>query len=193
MDLVDRAFQIIDRRDFVPRSLVGQAKFNKPLPIGFNQTISQPSTVRSMLLWLDAKPNNKILDVGSGSGWTSALLSQIVGPNGKIFAVERIPELLKLGKNNCQSIGITNVSFFIAGKKYGLPKYAPYNRILVNASAQSIPPELIDQLEVGGKMVIPVKNDIIEITKTDDNKFDSLAHPGYIFVPLISESYQSTT
>lgn len=187
MDAIEDAFQKIHREDFVPESLKGQADIDAPLPIGFGQTISQPYTVRLMLEWLDAKPGEKILDVGSGSGWTTALLSRIVGPKGKIFAVEIIPDLMKFGRNNCKNAGIKNAQFFRAGKRYGLPKYSPFDRILVSASADELPMELIDQLKINGKLIIPVQDDIMEITKISKRDIASTAHPGFIFVPLVRE------
>lgn len=185
MSGIERAFKLIDRKGFVPKSLRDRANLDVPLPIGFSQTISQPSTVRLMLEWLDARPADKILDVGSGSGWTTALLSEIVGPSGKIFAVERIPELVNFGKTNCINSGIKNAKFFQAVKNYGLLEYSPYDRILVSASAKELPLELINQLKIGGKLVIPIKNDILEITKTSDKDYKRTTHPGFIFVPLI--------
>ena len=187
MDLVDRAFSKVDRQNFVPVPLRDQAYIDRPLPIGFGQTISQPYTVKLMLKWLDARPNDKVLDVGSGSGWTTALLSQIVGSHGKVLAVERIPELVKFGRENCENLGIKNVEFFQAGKEYGLPKYAPYDRILVSASAKKLPLELVKQLKIGGKLVISVQDDILEITKIPNGDYKTITHlhPGFIFVPLI--------
>lgn len=182
---IKEAFQKIHRADFVPAWLKDEAGFDAALPIGFGQTISQPTTVRMMLGWLDVQPGDKILDIGSGSGWASALLAYITGPEGKVFAVEKVPQLLEFGRDNCQKAGVTNVQFFQAGQEYGLPKYSPYNRILVSASARKFPEELLDQLKVGGKLVIPVKNDILEITKTSNKDYDIQKHPGFIFVPLI--------
>jgi protein-L-isoaspartate(D-aspartate) O-methyltransferase len=185
MDTIDQAFQKIHREDFVPESVRDQAYIDAPLPIGSGQTISQPYTVHLMLEWLDAKSGEIIMDVGSGSGWTTALLSKIVGPKGKIFAVEIIPELLKFGHDNCKNAGIKNAQFFKAGKEYGLPKYSPYDRILVSASAKELPQELLTQLKVGGKLIIPVQDDILEITKISKHDFTSVTHPGFIFVPLV--------
>lgn len=169
----------------MPEDLRDSAEIDAPLPIGYGQTISQPTTVRRMMHWLDAQPGDKVLDVGSGSGWTSALLSEIVGPSGSVYAIERIPELLKFGQNNCKKLGIHNVNFFLAGKDYGLPKHAPFDRILVSASAKTLPEELLEQLAINGKLVIPIKNDILEITKTSDSDYTVQNHPGYVFVPLI--------
>jgi protein-L-isoaspartate(D-aspartate) O-methyltransferase len=187
MGTIEQAFQKIHREDFVPESLRNQAYIDAPLPIGFGQTISQPYTVQLMLEWLDAKPGEIILDVGSGSGWTTALLSQIVGPKGKVFAVEIIPELVKFGRNNCKKAGVKNAQFFRAGKEYGLPEHSPFDRILVSASAKELPTKLLSQLKVGGKLVIPVQDDILEITKISKRDFTSVTHPGFIFVPLVRE------
>jgi len=185
MDLIENAFNSVRRENFVPHSLRNQSHVDAPLPIGFGQTISQPSTVKHMLKWLDARPNQKILDIGFGSGWTSALLSKIIEPNGKVFAVERIPELVKIGRENCENIGIKNVIFFQAKKEYGLPDNSPYDRILVSASSNTFPKEILKQLKSDGKLIIPVKNDILEITKKTDDNYSTITHPGFIFVPLI--------
>ncbi len=185
MDAVEQAFNKVQRKNFVPKALQNQAEIDAPLPIGFGQTISQPTTVRLMLGWLDAKPGEKILDVGSGSGWTTALLSQIVGSKGSVFAVEKVPLLVEFGKDNCERTGVQNAKFFLAGKEYGLSKHASYDRILVSASAQKLPTELLTQLKVGGKLVIPVQNDILEITKTSKSTHETKIHPGFMFVPLV--------
>ena len=186
MGVIDKALSEIDRADFVPMELIGEAYLDMTLPIGYDQTISQPSTVRMMLEWLDAQPRDKVLDVGSGSGWTIALLSSIVGPEGFVFAVEVIPEILKFGKANCSRLNIHNVKFSLAKNDvYGLPSQAPYDRILVSASATELPIELVDQVRVGGKLVIPVQNDIFEIYKTSDKKWITIIHPGFVFVPLV--------
>lgn len=185
MDIINQAFKMMHRRDFMPEDLRNQAEIDIPLPIGFGQTISQPSTVRRMLRWLKAQPGEKVLDIGSGSGWTTALLSQIVGPSGRVFAVERIPKLVEFGRDNCNRAGIQNVRFFQADKQYGLSEYSPYDRILVSAAAQKLPKELLNQLRIGGKLVIPVQNDILEILKASEHKYETKIHPGFVFVPLI--------
>lgn len=185
MDIVEKAFWKVDRKDFVPEDLQSQVGIDAPLPIGFGQTISQPSTVRLMLEWLEVQPGDKVLDIGSGSGWTTALLSEIVGPKGSVFAVERIPELVKFGRDNCTRAGIKNAKFYTASKDYGLARHSPYDRILVSASAHKLPKELIGQLREGGKLVIPVQNDILEITKLSEYDFDTVVHPGFVFVPFV--------
>ena len=185
MDVIEQAFRKIHRKNFVPEALQSQVEIDAPLPIGFGQTISQPTTVQLMLSWLEAQSGEKVLDVGSGSGWSTALLSQIVGPKGSVFAVEKIPELVELGRDNCNKAGIQNAKFFQAGKEYGLAKYSPYDRILVSASAQKLPKELINQLKVGGKLVMPVQNDILEIIKNSEYGHETKTHSGFVFVPLV--------
>lgn len=183
MSRINTAFKKMDRVNFVPEDLQDQAQFDTPLPIGFGQTISQPTTVALMLEWLGPSKGDKILDVGSGSGWTTALLSELVGNTGHIYAVERIPKLVEMGKQNCKKLDITNVSFYKATKKYGLPKYAPYDRILVSAAARTLPGELLDQLKTNGKLIIPVRTDILEISKLP-RIYKMRRHPGFSFVPL---------
>jgi protein-L-isoaspartate(D-aspartate) O-methyltransferase len=162
--------------------------FDSPLPIGFGQTNSQPTTVRMMLDWLEVKPGNKILDVGSGSGWTTALLGKLSGPKGRVYAVEIVPELVAFGRANCERIGVTNARFYQAKKRLGLPRYAPYQRILVSAAAREVPKELLEQLAPAGKMVIPVNYDVLEIEKRPDGQVDTIPHGGFAFVPLINPS-----
>ncbi|HSW85628.1 MAG TPA: protein-L-isoaspartate O-methyltransferase [Candidatus Saccharimonadales bacterium] len=185
MDVLEQAFIKIHRKNFVPDSLLNQAEIDAPLPIGFGQTISQPTTVQLMLTWLAAQPGEKVLDIGSGSGWTTALLSQIVGSKGSVLAVEKISELVELGRNNCARVGIQNAKFFQSSKQLGLSKFSPYDRILVSASAHELPEELILKLKVGGKLVIPVQNDILEITKKSKNEYETKTHTGFVFVPLV--------
>jgi len=183
-DLIQKAFEGIDRADFVLPQYQESAYDDIPLPIGEGQTISQPTTVRMMLEWLDAKPGDKVLDIGSGSGWTTALLAKIVGRKGKIFALEIIPELKEFGEKNCRRAGIKNAKFFLAGAVLGLAEFATFDRILVSAAAEELPEELLDQLKVGGKLVIPIGNSIFEIKKTKSGP-RSLEHRGFVFVPLV--------
>jgi protein-L-isoaspartate(D-aspartate) O-methyltransferase len=182
-----QAFRKFNRKNFVPLDLRVKSDIDTPLPIGFGQTISQPTTVEMMLKWLEPQEGNKVLDVGSGSGWTTALLSGLVGPSGKVYAVEVIPELLEFGRNNNFKAGVKNAEFYPTQKKYGLQKFAPFDRILVSAAAQKVPQELLEQLGDHSKMVIPVNSDVLEITKYD-NEYKTIAHPGFAFVPLVNNS-----
>ena len=186
MDNVTRAFLKTPRQDFLPDSVRHQAAADIPLPIGFGVTNSQPSTVRMMLGWLGVKPGDKILDVGSGSGWTTGLLCALTGKNGEVYAVEVIPELMVIGEQNVKKLNIKNARFFKAGRQVGLPEYAPYERILVSAAAAEVPGQLLSQLKPGGKMVIPVRDEILEISKKSEADFEIKPHYGFAFVPLIS-------
>lgn len=185
MDRISKAFQTIKRAEFLPDEVKDDADKDIPLPIGYGQTNSQPYTVELMLTWLDPQPGEKILDVGSGSGWTSALLSYLVGSTGIIYSVEKVPELVEFGGQNCRRLRISNVHFYEATNDYGLPEYAPYDRILVSASAVSLPQELVDQLKVDGRLVIPVQNSVITLDKTTANDYDIREHAGFAFVPLV--------
>lgn len=177
------AFENIDRADFVadPNSDVYG---DYPLYIGDGQTISQPTTVAMMLEMLSARQGDKVLDIGSGSGWTTALLSYIVGERGSVLGLERVSELVDFGSRNLKKYDFTNSRIIQAGRELGL-KGEKFNRILVSAAADELPYELIDQLQVGGKLVIPVRDSIFEITKKQGGKFTSVEHYGFRFVPLI--------
>src|SRR4051812_49232849 len=102
MDPIEQAFESVSRKNFVPEDLADRVLIDAPLPIGFGQTISQPTTVKMMLEWLGPQAGDKVLDVGSGSGWTTALLSHLVGPKGQVYAVELVPQLVDFGRQNAQ-------------------------------------------------------------------------------------------
>jgi protein-L-isoaspartate(D-aspartate) O-methyltransferase len=182
---VESAFRNVPRTNFLPPDNAGNADMNMPLPIGFGQTNSQPETVQLMLEWLDVEVGNEVLDVGSGSGWTSALLAHLTGPKGHVTAVEIVPELVEFGHQNCIRLGIRNVSFHEAQKHIGWPDTAPYDRILVSAAASNLPTELIDQLRPSGRLVIPIRDSIWVIEKDAQGAVSQTEKPGFVFVPLI--------
>lgn len=185
MGSVAEAILQIRRTNFVPKDVQSLAHLDMPVSIGYGQTNSQPTTIRLMLEWLDTKPGDKVLDLGSGSGWSTALLAHIVGKTGTVYAVERIPELVEFGRRNCQNQNIFNAEFFEAGKVVGLPAHAPFDRIMVGADAEEFPEELLGQLKVGGKIVAPVRGVVQEVTKLPRGQIKKHEHHSFIFVPLV--------
>ncbi len=181
---LEAAFENIDRRDFVPESYHNAAYGDFPLPIGFGGTISQPSTVLFMLNLLDPRPGERILDVGSGSGWTAILLGFAVGENGLVFGVEIIPELVGFANNNLAKYKLPWVKNVVAGKELGLPSEAPFDKILVSAAALKLPPELLEQLKIGGRLVIPIQSSVWKIDKVSETETKQKEYPGFAFVPL---------
>jgi protein-L-isoaspartate(D-aspartate) O-methyltransferase len=182
---LEQAFEAVDRKDFVPESFQNAAYGDFPLPIGFGGTISQPSTVLFMLNLLDPKPGEKVLDIGSGSGWTTALLAAAVGKKGKVFGVELVPELVEFGQNNLNKYEFLNAEIRQANEdEPGLMVEKPFDKILVSAAAGDLPKNLIDQLRIGGRMVIPIRNSVWRIDKVSDNKIMQQEYPGFAFVPL---------
>lgn len=186
-DSIKAAFKKVQREDFLPEDTKKLADLNEALPIGFGQTISQPLVVAFMLEELQPKPGEKILDVGSGSGWTSALLAQIVGEKGKVVALEIIPELKEFGEKNAAKYNMGNLHFILEDGSVGFEKEAPFDKILVSASGDNIPKQWEKQLKVGGKMVVPIGSSIWTILKKSDNKFEKIEHTGFVFVPLVKK------
>ena len=182
---IDRAFKKINRADFVQEDLKQVAYFDQPLSIGHGQTISQPTTVLMMLNWLDPQEGQKILDIGSGSGWTTALLASVAGKKGKVIGLERIPALVNFGLTNLQKYEFKNATILPANDKLGYSDEAPYDRILVSAAASELPNELIGQLKNRGILVIPVQSSIFRITKGPRGRVNREEFHGFTFVPLI--------
>jgi protein-L-isoaspartate(D-aspartate) O-methyltransferase len=184
------AFYKVRRRHFLPSKLLDDEAYNSPLPIGYGQTISQPLTVAFMLELLQPESGDKVLDVGSGSGWQTALLAELAGKKGKVHGIERIPDLKKFGEENLKKYGHPNVELFLGDGAKGLPEHAPFDKIIVAAASDDIPQPLIDQLKVGGRLVIPVGHalqDMILIKKINEEEVEQTKYPGFAFVPLITD------
>lgn len=178
------AFSSINREDFIPEESKSSAPFDHPIHIGHKQTISQPTTVAFMLELLDAKKGDKILDIGSGSGWTTALLGHIVGSEGSVLGLERVKELVDFGRDNIEKYNMEHVQIEKAGTVLGKPKVNDFDKILVSAAARTFPESLLSQVKEEGVIVLPVRNSIWKVIRFEHQpiieKFD-----GYIFVPLI--------
>ena len=184
--LID-AFETVDRADFVPKNLEREAYIDHALPIGEGQTISQPLTVAFMLELLSPKEGEKVLEIGAGSGWQAALLAHIVGAKGKVITLEHIPKLVEMAKLNVGKYKKLEdrIKVVLTNGSRGYKQEAPYDRIVVAASAMSIPEAWKEQLKVGGVIVAPVGNSIFKLVKEEENSFTEEEYPGFVFVPLI--------
>lgn len=185
---VINAMAKIPRELFVPEPLRSSAYDDIPLPIGYGQTISAPHMVAIMCELLDLKEGLKVLDVGGGSGYHAAVMAVLVGHQGHVYSVERIPELAEQAKNNLKVAGITNVTVILGDGSIGLDEYAPFDRINVAATAPHVPELLTKQLKSGGKMVIPVGSgfqNLLLITKKNGSIIEEKLPVA--FVPLIGK------
>lgn len=183
-DRVDAAFAACPRTGFLPRSEQRHADQDRPLPIGHGQTSSQPSTVARMLRMLEVPVGVRVLDVGSGSGWTTALLAHLVGPTGSVLGVELEPELATWGAANLAATGQAWARIVLARPGVlGVPEDGPYERVLVSAEARELPVALVEQLGPTGRMVVPVSWGLEVVQRTGDT-VTITRHEGYRFVPL---------
>jgi protein-L-isoaspartate(D-aspartate) O-methyltransferase len=174
-----------DRRDFLPARERPMADEDRPLPIGGGQTNSQPSTVADMVTLLEVDPGMRVLDVGSGSGWTTAILAHLVGPKGQVVGVELDPHLAYWGGTNLHKYAVPWAHIHEAETGVlGWPALAPYDRILVSAEADELPRELVDQLGPDGIMVIPVAGTLLRLTRDGVGPPRISRHGSYRFVPL---------
>jgi len=184
------AFRKIKRADFMPENMKDLAEVDEAMPIGQGQTISQPKVVAFMLELLEPKAGEKILDVGSGSGWTSALLSEIVGDKGRVVSLELIPELKEFGEKNAAKYGFVEkgtAQFICCDGSKGYEEESPFDKILASAAARRVPEAWKKQLKVGGRIVAPINSSIFLFVKKSENEMEEKEYPGFIFVPLIEE------
>ncbi len=184
---VEIAIRQNPRHNFIPESLKNRAYENAPIPIMKNQTISQPSVVSRMTEWLDVKEGQKILEIGSGSGWQCAILANLIGI-GKIFTIERHGPLADFAKKNLEKLGIKNVKIIHGDGRLGFPEESPFDRIIITAACKKIPEALLDQLAMDGLLIAPVGENIqslILLRKTPEGFVEIKNQMGYVFVPLL--------
>lgn len=182
MDLVDAAFAAQRREGFLPEAVRDRAAHDMPLRIAAGQTNSQPHTVADMLRLLEAEPGQRVLDVGSGSGWTTALLAHLVGSDGEVVGVELEPKLVEFGRRNLAATAQpwASIEQAVLGV-LGAPGGAPYDRILVSAEADTLPEALVEQLASPGRLVVPVAGVMTLVTMPGR---EVSRHGHYRFVPL---------
>lgn len=184
-DDVATAMRVVARERFLPAEQRDRAHLDQPLRIGHGQTSSQPRTVREMLRLLDVRPGQRVLDVGSGSGWTTALLGHLVGSGGRVVGVELEPELATWGGANVQTCEMpwARIELALPGA-LGWPDEAPYDRVLVSAEPPSLPSELVEQVAPDGVMVIPVAGTMLRVRRPADGEPVVERLGAYRFVPL---------
>lgn len=184
------AFEAVDRGDFVPEELKEKAYIDDALPIGFGQTISQPSTVAFMLEHLAVREGDVIFDVGSGSGWQAALLAQLVGTAGKVYTAEILPELCEFSRENIKKYPelagriVSECGNAEAGV-VSLPQQEVLDKIVAAATLDEVPAVWRAQLKVGGQMLYPSQGSLLEETKIGADEFKSVKYPGFVFVPFV--------
>ncbi|SEL28718.1 protein-L-isoaspartate(D-aspartate) O-methyltransferase [Jannaschia helgolandensis] len=180
------AMELVDRALFVTETFAARAYDDVPLPVAVGQTISQPSVVGLMTQALDVQPRDKVLEVGTGTGYQSAILSHLAR---RVYTVERHRALTRIAQRNHQAMGLSNITQITGDGSFGLPEQAPFDRILVTAAAEDPPGPLLAQLRIGGSMVVPVGVSdhiqmLIKVTRTPDGyDYDELSPVR--FVPLV--------
>jgi len=180
------AFLRVPRHEFIPAAYRESAYEDHPLPIGDGQTISQPYIVAIMLEALELKPTDKVLEVGTGSGYVTALLAELTA---QVYSIERHPALAAEAQRVLTTLGYTNVEIVIGDGTAGLPAHAPYDAIIVSAATSELPPALISQLREGGRMIIPVgpaDTQQLQLIRMQNGHPQMSLREACRFVPLIS-------
>ncbi|MFN8047675.1 MAG: protein-L-isoaspartate O-methyltransferase [Ancrocorticia sp.] len=184
---VNNAMNRVARADFLPDYVKHLAAHDGPLTIGENQTNSQPYTVAVMLRLLGVQPGHKVLDVGAGSGWTTALLAHLVGKSGRVLGVERHASLIERARPALELYNDGQAEIRLAARGVlGVPEEAPFDRILVSAEARRLPDALVEQLADGGVMVIPVAGKMVRVVRRE-GEIETSTHGFFRFVPLVED------
>lgn len=175
----------LDRSFFIDNENKRWAGLDEPLPIGYGQTISQPSLVLAMTIRLGPEATDRILEIGTGSGYQTALLAQFAGT---VYTVERIADLSVKAKQRLDQLGFSNIRFKIGDGSLGWPEFAPYDKIMVTAAAARVPAELVSQLRPGGHMIIPVGSpglqDLLLVIRGEGDHYTQEIIERVVFVEL---------
>ena len=180
-----RAFDLVHRHEFIPESVRHRAYEDAPVPIGFGQTASQPSLQALYMQVLDLQPHHKVLEVGTGCGFQTAVLAQLVD---RVYSVERIRELAVRAREKLEELRMSNVAILVGDGTIGWSRFAPYDAILVAAGGPEVPRPLMEQLADGGRMLIPIggreMQHLVLVTRTGD-QFTQREVTECTFVPLL--------
>jgi protein-L-isoaspartate(D-aspartate) O-methyltransferase len=182
-----RAMEKVPRHLFVPPSLRSSAYDDNPVPIGAGQTVSQPYIVAYMLQELGVTSDDRVLEIGSGTGYQAALLGELAR---EVYTIERVPSLFAIAKENLSRLGYSNIEVFHCDGTRGLPDRASFNRIIVAAASPNVPASLYDQLAEGGRMIIPIGRGDVQnlfLIRKQDGKPVTNQLEGCRFVPLVGE------
>ncbi len=181
------AMRKIPRHLFVPKNWERASYEDRPLPIGEGQTISQPYIVAVMTEQLELTPDDRVLEVGTGSGYQAALLAELAGT---VISIERLPELADRARQNLARAGVTGVRVVVGDGTQGYPPEAPYDAIIVTAASPSVPKPLVDQLAEGGRLIAPIGprecQDLVKLVKRK-GVVENIPLGGVCFVPLIGQ------
>jgi protein-L-isoaspartate(D-aspartate) O-methyltransferase len=183
---VEDAIRKAPRHFFVPSNFIKHSYENGSLPTKNGQTISQPSVVAKMTEWLDVKKGNKVLEIGCGSGWQSAILSFLV-EDSTVYSIEKSSQLVEFAKQNHAKAGIKNVEIIQGDGSLGLPDKSPFDRIIITAACPKVPKPLVEQLSIDGLLVAPIGEYIqsmVLLKKTKDGIKELKRELGYLFLPL---------
>ena len=186
-ETVIRAMEQVPRERFVPQDSRHMAYLDLPLSIGEGQTISQPYIVAMMTEAMELSGGDRVLEIGTGSGYQTAILSALT-PRGRVVTMERVPALMQQARQRLEELGYRNVEVQLAGSSLGCPSKGPYDAIIVTAAAPRLPKSLISQLAIGGRLVIPVgtlsQQELVQARRTDEGLSLRVLGPCR-FVPLL--------
>jgi protein-L-isoaspartate(D-aspartate) O-methyltransferase len=187
-----RAVNKVPRHDFMDPAFLNHAYIDKAFPISSGQTISQPYTVAVQSSLLQIKKRDKILEIGTGSGYQAAVLAEM---GAKVYTIERYRELYMKAQRTLTSLGYS-ADFFFGDGYEGKPQYGPFDGIIITAATREVPEKLLRQLKVGGRLVVPLGDNISQVMtlviRSEEDKFDYSSHGSFVFVPMLKGTVNGT-